>query len=690
MIPFYPYLNGSNTLWAVGMYDAYPSNTCAMIEEGDVVTIINVVSNVTVAVAEYYNYSDASGNPYTSLSSLRSTTASFFVKAPTDAGGGDLSVKVDKSSISQTVGTDVTAIPSLSLFSKSTRLPYPFASSVVKTVSNPMYDAILDVEIIGGNKNWRVGIMTLERAKSTYHYIRLAVYDSNGIRLTSVGSSGVIGSFQYTNYVEPSVFQGRILDEIQFNTLYDSSVTKIKMLIDWSKIPTGVSYGLDSYTSSGLDPKVFELNSLHVYRDQIFKYLPRAEELTWARTNTFSLGNVSEVVVSAEIYGVTDKTKRYGVELYNFNPTAGTRSFFGIREFAADGTAGTRVALWDNTNYTPPTVTNGKQLATLNLSQANSSGITATITVDWAKVPTSGTGWQGTYWYSNSFKVTDGEFSYRTYKDTKGISGAVTQTFQVDGIDCQLITPSAYTKDGAKSKLCILVHGNGQAYTYAGSTNFKNYCAAHNIAIATTKAQDQTAYPFITSNVGWGNREHVKRYVRLYDYLISNYNFQPNIILVGVSMGGLAVGQILYNKSLPVAVTLLVGPVPDLSYIFAHGGSTRQQIIRAAYGMASDGSQDASLETYIRGFDWFDMGLLDISGTKYKFGFPRTYINVGTGDSTFTTDFGGSTKYNEVITALRNAGTYVEYHELPSVSHADDTCFDRFITDGILAKELGN
>ena len=84
MIPFYPYFNGSNTLWAIDVYDAYPSNTCAMIEAGDVITIINVTSNTTVAVAEYYNYSDASGNPYSSLNSLKEATASFFVKA-TDA-----------------------------------------------------------------------------------------------------------------------------------------------------------------------------------------------------------------------------------------------------------------------------------------------------------------------------------------------------------------------------------------------------------------------------------------------------------------------------------------------------------------------------------------------------------------------------------------------------------------------------
>ena len=186
MIPFYPYLNGLNTLWRVGMYDAYPSNTCAMIEEGDVITVINVVSGITVAVAEYYNYLDVSGNPYTSLANLKEATSSFFVKAPTTGSGG-------VSKYDNYTDLPVTGSESVLYYVKSTKLLYVWngvgydevpekvLSDYLTVVSN--YSALPDPTTVSGKFYWCSNSQGTEWLPGTVGgtFYNSGMYYSNGL-----------------------------------------------------------------------------------------------------------------------------------------------------------------------------------------------------------------------------------------------------------------------------------------------------------------------------------------------------------------------------------------------------------------------------------------------------------------------------------------------------------------------------
>lgn len=285
----------------------------------------------------------------------------------------------------------------------------------------------------------------------------------------------------------------------------------------------------------------------------------------------------------------------------------------------------------------------------------------------------------------------DGSIWYKKVDNNQlgSLQGNNTISFTIEGVNSRIITPVDYDDKGEASHCVMFIHGNNGDETDAGSTNFKDFCRDNNIAIITTNGQDEIAAPFTTNASGWGNEVQSQRYIALYKYCQSNYNLSSNVILVCGSMGGLVAGQFMYYKPFPIIACFMAGPVPDLSYIFANGGTSRQEPIRNAYGMASDGSDDVNLEDFIQGYDWYDMGLVDVAGTNYKFGFPKIYIEVGTGDGTFTTDFGGTVKYTEIVDAIESAGGYIHYNEIPSVSHAADECYDNFISKEFFEKELG-
>jgi pimeloyl-ACP methyl ester carboxylesterase len=269
------------------------------------------------------------------------------------------------------------------------------------------------------------------------------------------------------------------------------------------------------------------------------------------------------------------------------------------------------------------------------------------------------------------------------------VTGAIESAVTINGVAATVNTSTGYTKSGTPDTLMIICHGNGQNQTTVrpGAT-FRNWIKANKISYATIQMQDQVSTPFTSNASGWGNEVCLRRVVDLYHYCMRHYNFHPEIILCGRSMGGLTMGHLAYTKPFPIKFLLGIGPVPSLNFIFNAGNASRKPPIRNAFGMAADGSQDAQLTNFTQGYDWFSKGTVDVAGTKWKDLGPHLYIFAGM-DATFTSEFGGTDKYTELKDAINRTGGYCFYQEKSGVGHDDNSLFDDAITAGVFLKEMG-
>lgn len=360
---------------------------------------------------------------------------------------------------------------------------------------------------------------------------------------------------------------------------------------------------------------------------------------------------------------------------------------YQFRIFAFNGVSNVKVAEYSET-------TPGKDISEpeeINLIEEGSSGVTARIIVDWLKIDGLRFNSSNTNVDENTFKMVDEKVGQKFPEVTSPpIAGQIID-FTVNGIDARLTTSNNYDDENHKDYLMILCHGNTKDHTYKPNAAMIAYCAANGISYACIDGQDESIPTFTTDKLGWGNYSHVNRTVQLYGHLMENYSFQTNVIIVGDSMGGLVMGHLAYSRQIPISFCIGIGPVPDLSYIFtasATVGTDRRPAIRAAYGMAQDGSDDSQLETFIQGYDWYDMGLIDVSGAEYKVGYNSTYLYLGTADST-SVQFGGIAKYNEIRDAIRNAGGVCNTTELPSLSHDNDAIWSTVVVDDVIGRELG-
>lgn len=565
--------------------------------------------------------------------------------------------------------------------------PYPFhAQCTFDGILSDSKSFIKDLIIDGGNKNWRVSVFNAQRNLSGIHQIRIAVYQADGVTLdTSVGSSGFIGTFSVVGYTEPSETNGIRIDTLE---LTPYGCDRIRLVVDWNKLANGTQILPKNYNTYGFDSKCFKDN--FVYGNSIKSEFPVGEESVWERQNSLSIGNLKEAIIDCKIHGA-NPSKRYGIEQLRMDTNPSSRSFISICEFSETGVKGSRVAIFDNLTYTLPTAVNGRQVADLTLTEYSGSGIVAEIKIDWAKIPRSGIFWNVSgYWYTNTFQKRDGIFSQKTYKKTQSPSGYFVKNFQIDGVDCRLTTSDGYVNTGESDYLMLLMHGNGANYTYTPSASFVAFCKANKISFACTSGQDQTVAPFTSTASGWGNDVYLTRFLKLHKHLMSNYNFYESVILVGVSMGGLAMGHFAYTRPFPIKFCLGVGAVPDLELIFNTGGTTRKEPIRNAYGMASDGSDDADLSVFTQGYNWNKKGLINVSSVDHRFITPHLYMYLGTGDTTATVEFGGISNYESIRDSINRTGGYCITKDIGnSYTHADNEIYNQFLTDGVLTKEIG-
>lgn len=210
----------------------------------------------------------------------------------------------------------------------------------------------------------------------------------------------------------------------------------------------------------------------------------------------------------------------------------------------------------------------------------------------------------------------------------------------------------------------IYFHGNGQRHDL-----FLGYEALAAIGrgrhlFALIDGQDFVTPPFSSAASGWGNDIYRMRYSRLYDYLVEVHHIQPKVDVIGASMGGIAMGRFIVDRSMPIGRAFGLGPVPSIRSVFDRGGDRRRKPIRNAFAMAADGSDDDRLRQFAADAFWFE----DLSSGARL---PDLRILAGTADRTFRVEFDGERGYADLCAVYRRSGGLCNYELVGGVGHAD-------------------
>lgn len=112
-----------------------------------------------------------------------------------------------------------------------------------------------------------------------------------------------------------------------------------------------------------------------------------------------------------------------------------------------------------------------------------------------------------------------------------------------------------------------------------------------------TQALLNAGYLVAAANDGgdrWGNQASLDNYLALYRHLRDRFNTGA-VFMLGVSMGGMTALNALTHTGWPTpAAVATIGGVVDLSVLFANNTGSYAPGIRAAYGIAADGSDYAT------------------------------------------------------------------------------------------------
>ena len=257
------------------------------------------------------------------------------------------------------------------------------------------------------------------------------------------------------------------------------------------------------------------------------------------------------------------------------------------------------------------------------------------------------------------------------------------------GATARILTSNTLTSESKGDEfLMIYCAGNGEDITRIGSipTEAKAYFRSHHISIATLTYQ-AALYGAETANTGWGNDVCYNAICDLYAYLMAKYPFRKDVIIAGGSMGGLTMGQIAYKRPFPIRFCLGVGAATGLAICWANAGSVIKPAMREAYGLASDGSEDAQFATVSQGYDWRTMGWVGTGNSSQKLGYPNVYFYYGN-DDVIAGLFGGVTNYETLRDALLNAGVYSIVKSIGNTGHASVNIFLEAVSDGVFNREL--
>jgi len=226
------------------------------------------------------------------------------------------------------------------------------------------------------------------------------------------------------------------------------------------------------------------------------------------------------------------------------------------------------------------------------------------------------------------------------------------------------------------NNLVIYIHGNNQKYTKKTSDKSFKWLMDNDYSFASIQIQDKALPPYDNNNSGWGNDEAYNRILNLYQFLIKEYKFNDEVIIIGASMGGLTMGQILLRDDIKVKLAIGMGPVPSLKTIWENAPERRIPI-RNSYSLKLDGSEDFKMDSIFKKNDW--KYLIENSNKRIK----PTYLYYGK-DDVFEKDFGGLQEYINLENILKTKSEKTNLKTNNSKTHADPTLLEIPINDKIL------
>lgn len=558
---------------------------------------------------------------------------------------------------------------------------YPFVDDYTKYICQ---DAVIDIYIETENPDIKLALFSLQHSDASGLYVRLIYVDENGNIDNSKGNKGVAAL--YTNAENSNK-----VEKIKFSYVY-GDVKRAYIVVDWSKVfNDGVNYG-NGNGNRIISKLCYIRASNQITIKDLFDSTPIANEIVWSQKTYFPDWYwMRNFVKEIKLYGEKQKNTCIGM----LNVTLNGRMFITIHKFDDGATtlpsdSASQICLTDISTWNLPIEENGHYIEKLELKEKNKSGASGYIVVDWSALPILPNSQNQVY---RNAAIENAILSYNVWTEDDGkkrIIGSVTEVVQINGVNATIITPNDYVYNGTKSKVCIYCHGNGQGYKTKPSATGLEWLKQHNIGYAVIQIQDYTTAPFGSNASGWGNDITYYRILWLYNYLIEHYNFEPTVILAGESMGGLTMGQLAYKKPFPIYFCLGLGIVPGVKIIF-NNAAGRRPAIRNAYGMNENGDDDAEIAKFVQGNDWYDMGLINVSDSNIRVGFPNFYLYYGN-DNTFRVDFGGITQYKELYNSFINGGVYSIMEQVGQTDvdgHATDKIWDKAIEDKVFENELG-
>lgn len=133
-----------------------------------------------------------------------------------------------------------------------------------------------------------------------------------------------------------------------------------------------------------------------------------------------------------------------------------------------------------------------------------------------------------------------------------------------------LIFPKTYRDNGKKTRLVISCHGGGgkvdATSSQAENQSISKYMVANGYAVMDVNGLPEQ-YAIDNGNLriqdSVGSYLAIQSYIKAYNYCMDNFNFYPEVFLVGISEGGITTTNIVLHSHIPVLAQAGWSPVLD-------------------------------------------------------------------------------------------------------------------------------
>jgi alpha-beta hydrolase superfamily lysophospholipase len=133
-----------------------------------------------------------------------------------------------------------------------------------------------------------------------------------------------------------------------------------------------------------------------------------------------------------------------------------------------------------------------------------------------------------------------------------------------------LVFPNSYTDRGKKTRLVISAHGGGGKVDATSSQaeyqSISRYLVANGYAVMDVNGLPEQ-YAIDKGNLriqdSVGSYLAIQSYIKAYNYCMDNFNFYPEVFLVGISEGGITTTNIVLHTHIPVLAQAGWSPVLD-------------------------------------------------------------------------------------------------------------------------------